>query len=104
MPNNIALTIRLPHDINDNLKITSKRLGFTKTNIIRMAIHELLAKGKIVLDFSAEYSTDRVRLVLNVNQLTYDILNDACEQYNQSMNSVVTAICKATLEYYSKLL
>ena len=102
MANDISLTIRLPHEINENLKIEAKRLGFTRTSLIRIAIHELFAKGKITLDFSQKYSADKDRLVLNINQLTNDILHNTCEQYGQAMNSVVTAICAAALKYCSK--
>ena len=103
MANNISLTIRLPHELNTKLKAISKDVGMTKTNLIRIVIHEL-AKGQVELDFSPDSSSNRDRLVLNVNQLTYDILDNACKQYNQSMNAVVTAICAAALEYSAKWL
>lgn len=103
MTNSIPLTVRLPHELNIKLKSVSKDVGMTKTNLIRIAIHEF-AKGKITIDFSSNFSTDKDRLVLNVNQLTYDILDNTCKQYNQSMNAVVTEICVAAIEYASKWL
>lgn len=104
MPNDISLTVRLPHELNIKLKSESKKVGMTKTNLIRIAVHELLAKNKAELDFSIDYDDAKDRLVLNVNQLTYDILNSACKKYNQPMNAVVTAISSVALELSAKWL
>lgn len=104
MSNDISLTIRLPHELNTELTLVSKDVGMTKTNLIRITIHELLAKDEVKLDFSTDYAVAKDRLVLNVNQLTYDILNSACKKYDQSMNSVVIAVSAAALERSAKWL
>lgn len=104
MPNNISLTIRLPYEINEKLITASKALGMTKTNLIRMAIHELPKDDNIALDFSQNITDKKYRLVLNVNQLTYDILESVCKKYNQSMNAVVVAISYFALELSAKWL
>ena len=102
--NDISLTIRLPHEINLQLSATSKEVGMTKTNVIRMAIHDFLTDDKIKLDFSSDVFSKRDRIVLNVNQLTQSILADACRKYNQSMNAIVTAVAVLALERSSKWL
>lgn len=97
MANDISLTVRLPKELSINLKTSAKRIGMTKTNLIRSTIHEL-AKNKSPLEFSEDSASDRDRMVLNVNQITYDILEGFCQQYNQSMNAVVTAVCVEALK------
>lgn len=101
--NDISLTVRLPHELNEKLKVASKKLGITKTNLIRWGIH-LLKDETNTLTFSSGFPVTKDRLVLNVNQLTYEILDHACHQYNQSMNATVIAICVLALEHYSTLL
>jgi antitoxin component of RelBE/YafQ-DinJ toxin-antitoxin module len=104
MPNTISLTIRLPHELNTELTAIAKSLGMTKTNLIRSAIHDILTSDEPALDFSGEFSGKRERMVLNINQLTYDILEKSCKKYNQSMNSVVVAVSIIALERSSKWL
>lgn len=95
--NDISLTIRLPHELNTKLKEISKQLGITKTSLIRSAIHDFLTVSNTKLDFS--YSSEKSdRLVLNVNKLTYNILQEACQTYNQSMNAIVIAVSLLVLE------
>jgi len=79
------------------LKAASKRLGMTKTNLLRGVIHDILPKDDVVLDFSAP-SDERDRFVLNVNQLTHSILQGVCEKHSQSMNAVITAVAHLALE------
>ena len=99
MTNNISLTIRLPHELNVQLKTVSKELGMTRTNLIRSAIHDFLTtKDIITFNFETKYTDKKDRLVLNVNQLTYDILEKACKENDQSMNAVVTAVSVLALE------
>lgn len=103
MANDISLTVRLPHELNEKLQEVAKAAGFTKTNLIRIGIHHCLVHDKAALDF--EHTSDKKdRLVLNVNQLTYRILEDTCKEYGQSMNAVITAVSALTLEYASKWL
>lgn len=103
--NNISLTIRLPHELNIQLTQASKRLGMTKTNLIRSAIHDFLPINKIELDFSYPHPSEKNdRLVLNVNQLTHSILKETCQTYNQSMNAVVIAVSILALERATKWL
>ena len=104
MPNNISLTVRLPHDLNMQLKSVSKDIGITKTNLIRSAIHDFLILDDVVLDFSSDRVEKKDRLVLNINQITYKILENACKKYGQSMNAVITATSILALERSSKWL
>lgn len=102
--NNISLTIRLPHELNSQLANTAKKLGMTKSNLLRSAIHDFLTADESVLDFSSSYADEKDRIVLNVNQLTHSILENACAQYNQSMNSIVIAVSILVLERSAKWL
>lgn len=97
MANDISLTVRLPHTLNQQLKEVSKALGMTKTNLLRGAIHDFLAKGNVILDFTP-VQDKKDRLVLNVNQLTHEILMNSCQQHSQSMNAVITAVGILALE------
>lgn len=103
MPNNISLTIRLPHDLNMQLQSCAQELGVTKTNLLRGAVHDFLTVDGITLNFSAVPGT-KDRLVLNVNQITYNILESACEKHGQSVNAVVTAIGLLAVERSAKWL
>lgn len=103
MANDISLTIRLPHELNMQLKTAAKAAGFTKTNLIRMAIHDFLTGSDTELDFSPN-PDKKDRLVLNVNPYLHSILEDTCEKYGQSMNAVVTAVSILALERASKWL
>ncbi|MGL6198720.1 MAG: hypothetical protein ACRC3H_07280 [Lachnospiraceae bacterium] len=97
--NNISLTIRLPEKLNLELTKVSKELGMTKSNLIRAAIHGFLTSDEAALDFSLPYdSSPKFRMVLIVNQHTYDILIKASEKYSQSINIIVTAIIYLALE------
>lgn len=102
--NNISVTVRLPHDLNEELKTTSAKVGMTKTNLIRLAIHECLAKGTDKLQFSEKSCPQKDRLVLNINQTTLDLLNEASVKHGQSVNAVVTSVCIWGIEYYSRWL
>lgn len=101
--NNISLTVRLPHELNARLAEVSKKLGVTKTNLIRSSIHDFLTVSETKPDFS--YSSKKTdRLTLNVNPLTHNILKEACQTYNQSMNAIVIAVCLLALERSTKWL
>lgn len=103
--NDIALTVRIPQELNLELTDVSKRLGMTKTNLIRMSIHTWLLPNIKTLDFSApEADKQRSRLVLNVNQLTHDILIRVSEECQQSINATVIAACRLAIERASKWL
>lgn len=104
MINNISLTIRIPHQMNTKLLSLSKEIGITKTNLIRSSIHDFLTDNSTILNFDLLNNDKKDRIVLNVNQLTYDILTETCEKYNQSMNSVVIAVIYLALERSSKWL
>ena len=104
MANDISLTVRLPYELSVKLKEVSKDIGVTKTNLIRSAIHDFLTTDEIVLDFSQSEVEKKDRLVLNVNQITYGILEEACKKYNQSMNAVITAVSFLALERSAKWL
>lgn len=97
MPNDISLTVRIPHDLSNQLQAAAKKLGMTRTNLLRGAIHDFLTTDSVALDFSSTPG-DKDRLVLNVNQMTHTILLKACERYNQSMNAVVVAVSALALE------
>lgn len=102
--NNISLTIRLPHELNLQLTETSKKLGLTKTNLMRSAIHDFLTKSETKLDFSYSSNKKSDRIVLNVNQLTHSILQEACKTYDQSMNAIIIAVSLLALERSTKWL
>lgn len=104
MANNISLTVRLPHELNTKLAEVSKDIGITKTNLIRSAIHDFLTSDKTALDFSTNHVDTRDRLVLNINQITFDILEEACNKHGQSMNAIITATSILALERSSKWL
>ena len=97
MANNISLTVRLPHTLNTQLQAAAKALGMTKTNLLRSAIHDFLSVENVVLDFSATSDT-KDRLVLNINQMTHTILENACRKHSQSMNAIITAVGFLALE------
>lgn len=101
--NNFPLTIRLPHELNVQLQEAAKKLGMTRTDLLRIAIHFILPNNTELLDFSV-WNGKKDRLVLNVNQLTLNILQDICDKYSQSMNSVVTAVAILALEHSKGLL
>lgn len=103
MPNNISLTVRLPHELNSQLQLAAKEVGVTKTNLLRSAIHDFLTTDAVVLDFSPTPGA-KDRLVLNVNQITHSILEAACRKHSQSMNAVVTAVAILALERATKWL
>lgn len=102
--NDISVTVRLPHELSVQLKTIGKDVGLTKTNLIRSGIHDFLTNDEIILDFSLNDAEQKDRLVLNINQLTYDILENACKKYNQSMNAVITAVSLLSLERSAKWL
>jgi predicted DNA-binding protein len=99
--NDISLTIRLPHQLNNELITTAKKMGLTRTNLIRTAIHEFLTADDFVFNIPFEYEDRKARMVLNVNPLTYGILESACHKYDQSMNSIVIAISIRAVEQYT---
>jgi hypothetical protein len=104
MTNNISITVRLPQGISNELKILAKDLGMTRTNLLRMSIHDFLAKNETTLTFADIDTAKRDRLVLNVNQFTFDILDAACKKHQQSMNSIINAVSLLALERYTKWL
>lgn len=103
MANNISLTVRLPHELNSQLQDIAKKIGMTKTNLLRSAIHDFLTEDSVSLDFSP-VSGPKDRLVLNVNQITNNILENACKKHSQSMNAIVTAVGVLALERSTKWL
>lgn len=103
MNNNISLSIRLPNSLNSRLTNTSKSLGLTKVSFIRFAIWNFLDENPQPLTFF-DSSENTFRLVLAVNQNTYEIIERACQQYNQSINSIVVAVSALALERYAKYL
>lgn len=104
MANEISLTVRLPHELNAQLTVISKDVGMTKTNLIRSAIHDFLTLDEVALDFSPKYPDKRDRLVLNINQITYSILEKACQKHGQSMNAMITVVSDLALERSAKWL
>ena len=104
MPNEISLTVRLPAELNEQLAAAAKSLGMTKTNLIRFGIHEYQSDPDAHLDFSMSRVASRYRLVLNVNALTFSILDTLCKQSGESMNAVVTALCIYAVERCARLL
>lgn len=104
MGNNISITVRLPHELNTQLKSVSKEIGVTKTNLIRSAIHDFLTEDNNDINVSSDYTGNSDRLVLNVNSLTYGILDNACKKYNKSMNAIIISVSILALERSTKWL
>lgn len=104
MPNDISLTVRLPSELNEQLQKTAKALGMTKTNLIRLGIHDYFGSPHAALDFSMNRVESRYRLVLNVNDFTFKIIDGLCKKHDQSVNAVVTALCIYSVERFSRLL
>lgn len=102
MLNEIPITLRIPVELDSELKRLSKALGFTKTNLIRLAIHEKMSDVDFH-DTSIE-STKTHRLVLNVNAPTLELLQNTAQQKGVSINRVVVVACLRSVEHYSKLL
>ena len=100
--NEIALTIRIPDDLNEGLTKTAKDLGMTKLNLIRFAIWDFLENENCKLLFSTKENNFRVALKVNKN--TYQLLEQASKQYGQSINSIVIAVTTLALTRYSKYL
>ena len=98
MANNIALTVRLPYELSNQLKYAAKEIGMTKTNLIRIAIHDFLPAENTILNFSTSSPEKYDRFVLNVNQITYNLLESASKKYNQSINAIITSISFLALE------
>lgn len=105
MPNNnISLTVRLPRSLSEELKTTAKKLGMTKTNLIRISILQS-KEQRVKLSFPSDNSfAEKDRIVLNINEYVNDVLSELCEDHNQSMNTIIIAACFWGVEYYSKLL
>lgn len=102
MANTISLTVRLPKELSQKLKTISKEIGITRSNLIRLAIHDFLLKDAPKLDFNTTYTKETDRFVLNINTITQNILEDACKKYNQSMNAIITAVSILALERSTK--
>ncbi|EAC7181331.1 TPA: hypothetical protein O2E65_001545 [Listeria monocytogenes] len=104
--NNIALTLRLPVELNQQLTKVAKTLGFTKTNLIRLAIHDYLDSENLedLESILSEYNDTKYRMVLNVNAITLDILNKQSEKYNMSINKLLVYAAKKSLLHYSRLI
>ena len=99
-----SITVRLPHDLNTSLTNACKALGMPKTTLIRIIIHEDLQRRRNEIVFDVDASSGRDRLVLNVNEKTYAVLESVANQHNQSINAVVTVTCSLALERASKWL
>ncbi|WP_455089578.1 hypothetical protein [Peptoanaerobacter stomatis] len=102
--NTISLTIRIPMEIYNKLELTSKSVGFTKVTFIRIAIFTYLSENKTILTFDKSESSEKHRFVLNVNETAYDLLTQASNEYNQSINSIVISLIIKYLEFFSKVL
>lgn len=102
----VSLTLRLPVELNEQITKVSKALGFTKTNLIRLSIYEYLDQDELP-DLNAtisEYNDFKYRMVLNINQATYQILEKQSKSYNLPINKLLVYSSKRALTYYSKLI
>lgn len=105
MGNDVSLTVRLPKDLNSELTNLSKKLGITKVNLLRFAVHYFLQDKPTTLTFDTSIVEDeKFRFAFNVNRTAYELLNSASEEYGQSINSVVTSIAFLALKHYSRYL
>ncbi len=106
MSNNISLTIRIPEKLNIKLKQQASKLGFTKTGMIKISIHQFIKeKPYNLLDVDVEnYKGKNFRLVLNINDFTNNVLLETAQKYNISVNSVVIRVCILASQYYEELL
>lgn len=102
----ISLTLRLPIELNEQITEVSKLLGFTKTNLIRLSIYEYLDKDTLpdLNTIISEYSDFKYRMVFNINQSTYQILEKQAKNYNLPINKLLVYSSKKALTYYSKLI
>ena len=103
MANDISLTVRLSSQLSKQLQSVAKELGMTKTNLLRSAIHDFLVVDDVALDFSVSPG-EKDRFVLNVNQITYSLLESTCKKHSQSMNAVIGAVGVLALERATKWL
>lgn len=106
MKNNISLTVRIPQSLNNKLKQQSSTLGFTKTGMIKLSIHQFLKENphdisKVDIE---SYQDKPFRLVLNINDFMNSILLDTAKTYNISVNNVVIRVCILASQYYEELL
>ncbi|EGP4752372.1 hypothetical protein [Enterococcus hirae] len=102
----ISLTLRFPTELNEQITSVSKALGFTKTNLIRLSIYEYLDQDTLpdLNSTLTEFNDFKYRMVLNINQSTYQILERQSEAYNLPINKLLVYSSKRALTYYSKLI
>lgn len=106
MSNNYSLTVRIPEGLNSKLKNQAKCLGFTKTGMIKLSIHQFLAELPVDLSLvnTSTFTGKPFRLVLNINDYLNALLVDASKTYNLSINGVITCVCILSFQYYDELL
>lgn len=106
LDNDVSLTVRIPKSLSDKLISKGKSIGFTRTNFIRIAIHQFLSDTQTDLSSvnNSSYTDKPTRFVLNLNAGTYALLEQASAAYKLSINAVILRVCILVLEYYSKLL
>ncbi|MBR7928416.1 hypothetical protein KBI51_09595 [Aerococcaceae bacterium zg-ZUI334] len=98
----VSLTLRIPKSLNQELKYLSSQLGFTKSSLIKIAIHEFV--DKIEMTTHEFTDNDSFRMVLKVNDITHRMLIEASKRYELSINQVVIKTCYLSVERYTKLL
>lgn len=102
----ISLTLRFPIELNKEITKAAKSLGFTKTNLIRLSIYEYLDQDELpdLNTTISEYNDFKYRMVLNINQATYQILEKQSKSYDLPINKLLVYSSKKALTYYSKLI
>lgn len=103
MPNDISLTARIPLDLDNRLSDVSEFLGITKSNLIRESIHRCLGDGSLFEKYVST-SSEKHRIVLNVNHNTYRILEQYIEKNNVSVNNAIIFAIYKSVEHYSKVM
>lgn len=98
-------TIRIPARLASNVAKLAKVIGFTKVDIIKMAILEQL----FVSDLTKFHPTtvgsgNFVRTAISLNDNMKEYLQRLAEAQKVSVNSLIVFATNKTYEHYSKLL
>ena len=89
----VALTVRLPSKLSDDLVAVSKKLRITRTNLLKISIHAFSIDDEAVLDYESNAATSsRKRVVLKLGRFLYDIVERESKSSGQSINAVIVAI------------
>lgn len=105
MSNSISITMRISETLDSQLNTIKKVLGFSKTTLIRLSIHEFLDCDELndIHDL-VDNEIKTKRLVFNTNKYSYSILKRQSEKYNISVNSLLIYSSLKAVKHYSTLI